>query len=149
MPDIFLLIFLRYIIQTWVPSSDTLVKELLALDYKLIISTKDAWYLDHGFWGKTVYYQWSTVYNNKLPVHDNVLGGEVCSWGEYIDEEGLDARIWPRAAAAAERLWSNPETQHRAAHPRMQRHRDRLVKRGIGAQALVTEWCYQTEGQCP
>lgn len=50
---------------------------LAAKGYKLVISTKDSWYLDHGFWGTTVYHNWQTVYSNRLPAHENVLGGEV------------------------------------------------------------------------
>lgn len=102
----------RYVVQTWVPAVDELPKRLIDLGYKLIISTKDAWYLDHGFWGSTKYHTWQTAYNNRILEGPNVLGGEVCSWGEYVDDQSIDSRVWPRAAAAGERLWSNPISNH-------------------------------------
>jgi hexosaminidase len=138
----------RYIIQTWVPAADNLPQNLLDLGYRIIVSTKDAWYLDHGFWGTTTYHNWRNVYNNKIPSSDATLGGEACMWGEYVDDSSVESRVWPRAAAVAERLWTNPTTSDTEAEQRFYRHRERLVSRGIKAEALIPRWCYQNEGEC-
>ena len=40
-----------------------------------------------------------------------ILGGEVCTWSEYLTPENIDSRIWPRTAAIAERFWSPQDTK--------------------------------------
>lgn len=51
------------------------------------------------------------------------IGGEAALWSEQADSASLAGRLWPRAAALAERLWAEPEgtwldAEHRMLHVR-------------------------------
>lgn len=138
----------RYIIQTWLPDDAAAPKELLKKGYRLIMSTKNAWYFDHGFWGITKYYNWKTAYLNKLPKDPLVLGGEACMWSEYCDEHSIEVKIWPRLNSVAERLWSDPNDDIKTVETRFNRQRERLIAKGIPVDAVLPEFCTMFEGEC-
>lgn len=71
-----------------------------------------------------------------------VIGGEACLWGEYVDSTNLTPRLWPRASAVAERLWSAKDvTDINDAFDRLSAHRCRMVDRGIPAEPLFSSFC--------
>lgn len=61
-----------------------------------------------------------------------MLGGEVALWSEQADSTVLDSRLWPRASALAESLWSGNRDERGVKD----RWRYRMVKRGIGAEHI-------------
>lgn len=160
----------KIIVQTWGGSSWPETSDLLDDGYRVIISHVDAWYLDCGFgkWRETggaacdPYKTWQTMYTHRPwqsmgldPKKKSlVLGGEACLWTEQVDEMSLDTRLWPRVAALAERLWSDPdlETDSLAvsedAYTRLDTHRQRLIARGLKPEALWPKWCVQNPGMC-
>ncbi|KAI4466946.1 beta-hexosaminidase [Holotrichia oblita] len=142
-------------------------RELISDGYKVILSHVNAWYLDCGFgrWrerGEAAcdpYRPWQTVYLHQPWAYDplyksHTVGAEACLWSEQLDELSLDARLWPRAAAFAERVWSdpkiNPDTYGIAedVYTRLSVHRDRMMSRDLGVEALWPRWCTQNPGMC-
>uniref|UniRef100_A0A8C2WBQ5 Beta-hexosaminidase n=1 Tax=Cyclopterus lumpus TaxID=8103 RepID=A0A8C2WBQ5_CYCLU len=104
------------------------------------------WYINHISYGQ----DWRNYYTVQ-PLNFSgtaeqkklVIGGEVCMWGEYVDATNLTPRLWPRASAAAERLWSDEKQTSSVdkAFPRLQDFRCKLVRRGIRAEPLYVGHC--------
>lgn len=64
-----------------------------------------------------------------------ILGGEACMWAEVVNNQNILQRTWPRASAAAEKLWSayNVVDEDSAAK-RLEEHTCRMNRRQIPAQ---------------
>ncbi|CAL9007960.1 unnamed protein product [Prunus brigantina] len=115
----------------------------VAKGFRCIFSNQGVWYLDH------LHVPWEDTYNaeplegiNDVSQQKLVLGGEVCMWGETADTSDVQQTIWPRAAAAAERLWSRREATsarngNLTALPRLQYFRCLLNRRGVQAAPVT------------
>nr|POE48145.1 beta-hexosaminidase [Quercus suber] len=151
------------IVQTW--QSDDALLAVVKAGYRALAGNYNYWYLDcgqgqwlnfhqdtaAGYWPFEDYCSprknWRLMYSydplSGIPANLThlVLGGEAHIWSEQTDAINLDSMIWPRAAAAAEVLWSgakDPVTgQNRSqitASPRLSEMRERLVARGVRAE---------------
>ncbi|XP_030597901.1 beta-hexosaminidase subunit beta isoform X2 [Archocentrus centrarchus] len=132
------------VVHVWIGSrSDEEMSKVTAAGYTTILSAP--WYLDYIGYGQ----DWQKYYKVE-PLNFNgtdeqkklVIGGEACLWGEYVDATNLTPRLWPRASAVAERLWSASDvTDIDDAFNRLSLHRCRMVERGIPAEPLFSSYC--------
>uniref|UniRef100_A0A4W6DJ65 Beta-hexosaminidase n=1 Tax=Lates calcarifer TaxID=8187 RepID=A0A4W6DJ65_LATCA len=104
------------------------------------------WYINHISYGQDWRNYYTVQPQNFSGTEEQkklVIGGEVCMWGEYVDATNLNPRLWPRASAAAERLWSDEKQTSSvdSAFPRLQDFRCKLVRRGIQAEPLYVGHC--------
>uniref|UniRef100_A0A182JNH4 beta-N-acetylhexosaminidase n=1 Tax=Anopheles christyi TaxID=43041 RepID=A0A182JNH4_9DIPT len=159
-----------FAVQVWGGSKWPENFQLINSGYSLVISHVDAWYLDCGFgsWRSTgdgacsPYRNWQTVYKHR-PWEEmkltslqmrQILGGEACLWTEQVDESILDARLWPRASALAERLWTDPtEERYSESVPlevynRMSVFRNHLLELGLRAEPIFPKYCVQNQDEC-
>jgi len=140
------------VIHVWNAGRDE-VANVVKAGYRAVYST--AYYLDrqipdseqYYLWGDTwkAFYAEDPVGNTSLtPAQlELVIGGEASMWGEQVDFTDLDVRIWPRACAVAERMWSPQKvTSIPQAIPRLGDHRCRMVRRGINAFPIYPDYCH-------
>ncbi|KAG6393468.1 hypothetical protein SASPL_147710 [Salvia splendens] len=108
----------------------------VAKGFRCIYSNQGFWYLDHlDVPWELVYYAEPLEYITDASQQKLVLGGEVCMWGETADASDVQQTIWPRAAAAAERLWSAQESRSSSTTvlERLEYFRCLLTRRGVPA----------------
>ncbi|KAI3435328.1 Beta-hexosaminidase, partial [Psidium guajava] len=168
------------ILQTWNDGPKN-TKRIVSSGYRAIVSSADFYYLDcgHGdFVGNDSQYDkppgskqgkggswcgpfktWQTIYNYDITYGlteeeaTMVLGGEVALWSEQADPTVLDSRIWPRASAMAESMWSGNRDKegmkrYAEATDRLNEWRSRMVSRGVGAEPIQPLWCVRKPGMC-
>ncbi len=164
------------LVQTWT-SQDTL-RQTLERGYRALFGAYDYWYLDCGQGG----FINPTPGNLQTLIHDPFLdycnpvknwrhmysynpytniseslwslmeGGEMHMWTEQTDPTTMDMMIWPRAAAAAEVLWSGPagpNTNLTDVERRLAMWRERVViNHGVKAGMVQMTYCLMGEGNC-
>ncbi|XP_072462454.1 beta-hexosaminidase subunit beta [Notamacropus eugenii] len=132
------------IVEVWIESFyREELQKVTAAGYATVLAAP--WYLDYITYGQ----DWKKYYSVE-PLNfvgtekqkNLVLGGTAALWGEYVDDTNLSPRLWPRASAVAERLWSPQNVRNLDdAYDRLTEHRCRMVRRGIKAQPLFTGYC--------
>lgn len=129
----------KTVVHNWLGGG--VAEQVVASGLRCIVSNQDKWYLDHLDTPWEEFYKNEPLTNITNPEQQSlVLGGEVCMWGETVDGSDIEQTIWPRAAAAAERLWTpydklakDPEkVAGRLAH-----FRCLLNQRGVAAAPLA------------
>nr|GFA42634.1 beta-hexosaminidase 2-like [Tanacetum cinerariifolium] len=167
------------IMQTWNGGLNN-IKRLVSAGYRTIVSSSDYYYLDcgHGdFTGNNSAYDqppgteqgkggswcgpfksWQLIYNYDITYGLNeteaklVLGSEVALWSEQANGNVLDSRIWHRASAMGEVLWSGnrDETGKKRSCDTTDRLNEwihRMVSRGVKAEPIQPLWCVRNHDQ--
>lgn len=110
---------------------------------RCIVSNQDSWYLDHLQTTWEQFYLNEPLTNITNPQQQKLLlGGEVCMWGETVDASDIEQTIWPRAAAAAERLWTPYDKIAKDPNEvvyRLANFRCLLNQRGVSAAPLFQD----------
>uniref|UniRef100_A0A7S4I501 beta-N-acetylhexosaminidase n=2 Tax=Vannella robusta TaxID=1487602 RepID=A0A7S4I501_9EUKA len=141
----------QYIVEVW--SDQSTLQSLVKAGYRTL--TAYGYYLNNqepspgettSQWVDTWKLMYSTdpLDNTSLTPEeiDLVIGGEAAMWGEQVESLNYDSRVWPRACAVSERLWSPQDVVDQTdATTRLTEHRCRIARRGVGASPIVPDYC--------
>ena len=101
------------VVEVWDGTNRSVLSAVLAMGYPAIYA--GSYYLDH------LQLNWDDLYSvdpgtfnqvRALPADQQALlrGVEACMWSETVDRHNAIQKVWPRAAATAERGWSSSNT---------------------------------------
>eukprot|EP00164_Ancoracysta_twista_P004718 GFYU01006382.1.p1 GENE.GFYU01006382.1~~GFYU01006382.1.p1 ORF type:complete len:565 (+),score=216.74 GFYU01006382.1:165-1859(+) len=131
------------VVNVWKGFDNSTMAKATAAGYRVVLS--GCWYLDHLNEDFASFYKCEpTNFEGDAKQKSLVMGGQACMWGETVDGSNFMARVWPRAAAVAERLWSPEDTTDWTdALNRFNQHRCRMLRRDIAVSPLEPSYCDQ------
>ncbi|KAF9193654.1 hypothetical protein BGZ51_002602 [Haplosporangium sp. Z 767] len=110
-----------------------------------------SWCAPYKTWQRIYAYDFTKGLTEEEAKH--VVGAEVAIWSEQADATVIENKVWPRAAAFAELLWSgnrNKDGWKRTTElsARIFDYRERMVARGHNAHPLAPKYCLQHPHYC-
>lgn len=91
---------------------------------------------------------YDTKLNTGRTPDNQILGGEAPLWSEKTGKWQVEVKLWPRAVAFAENLWSNPKVRSADVYSRLNYMNYRMQERGIPTGQLQPESCLFLNGHC-
>lgn len=111
-----------------------------------------SWCGPYKTWQRIYDYDFTTNLTSAQAKH--ILGASAPLWSEQVDDAVITQKMWPRAAALAELVWSgnkDPATGKKRTTQMTQRilnFREYLVANGISASPLMPKYCLQHPHTC-
>ncbi|EED13414.1 beta-N-acetylhexosaminidase NagA, putative [Talaromyces stipitatus ATCC 10500] len=111
-----------------------------------------SWCAPYKTWQRIYDYDFTTNLTDAQAAH--IKGAVAPLWSEQVDDTVVSGKMWPRAAALAELVWSgnkDPKTGKKRTTLMTQRilnFREYLVANGVQAAPLVPKYCLQHPHSC-
>ena len=110
-----------------------------------------SWCAPYKTWQRIYDYDFTT--NLTAAEAKHVIGVTAPLWSEQVDDTVISGKMWPRAAALAEVVWSGnkgADGKKRVTEmtQRIFNFREYLVANGVGATPLVPKYCLQHPHAC-
>ncbi|KAG6006861.1 hypothetical protein E4U21_006668 [Claviceps maximensis] len=111
-----------------------------------------SWCAPYKTWQRIYDYDFTTNLTETQAKH--IIGAAAPLFSEQVDDTVISGKMWPRAAALAELVWSgnkDPKTGRKRTTYMTQRilnFREYLVANGVAATPLVPKYCLQHPHHC-
>ncbi|OJJ46082.1 hypothetical protein ASPZODRAFT_152309 [Penicilliopsis zonata CBS 506.65] len=110
-----------------------------------------SWCAPYKTWQRIYDYDFTTNLTDEQAAH--IIGAASPLWSEQVDDVVISSKMWPRAAALAELVWSgnrdkNGNKRTTLMTQRILNFREYLVANGVQAAPLVPKYCLQHPHSC-